>query len=318
VTVYVGGTLVAGTEPGGSSGGSTGGGGDTTAPSAPTGVKVTGTTSSSVALSWTAATDNVGVTGYRVYRGTTLAGSPTGTSFTDTGLSASTAYSYTVKAVDAAGNVSAASSAVSATTSAASDTTAPSAPTGLTVTGTTSSSVALSWSAATDNVGVTGYQVFRGSTLVGSPTTTSFTDTGLAASTAYTYTVKAVDAAGNVSAASAAVSATTASSGGGTGGTGCAATLHDDNDWGSGFNATITVTNTGTSSMSGWTVTWSWPGNQTITNYWNATVTGSGSSVTATNLDYNGAIAPGGNTTFGIQVSYAGSNAAPTLACTAS
>jgi chitinase len=98
------------------------------------------------------------------------------------------------------------------------DTTPPSAPTNLAASATTSSSVSLSWSASTDNVGVTGYQIFRGSTNVATSTGTSFTDTGLAASTTYTYTVKARDAAGNVSAASNQISATTQSSGGTGGG----------------------------------------------------------------------------------------------------
>ncbi|GIH41478.1 hypothetical protein Mco01_44780 [Microbispora corallina] len=96
--------------------GGTGGGGDTTAPSAPGNLRVTGTTSSSVALAWDASTDNVGVTGYNVYRGSTLVTTVTGTSYTDTGLAASTAYSYTVKAKDAAGNLSAASNGVTGTT----------------------------------------------------------------------------------------------------------------------------------------------------------------------------------------------------------
>src|SRR6266536_1647236 len=179
--------------------GGSGGGGDTTPPSAPTNLQSTGTTSSSVSLAWTASTDNVGVTGYDVYRGGTKVGSPTGTSFTDSGLSASTTYSYTVKAHDAAGNVSAASNQISVTTQSSGgggDTTPPSAPTNLHSTGTTSSSVSLAWTASTDNVGVTGYDVYRGGTKVGSPTGTSFTDSGLSASTTYSYTVKAHDAAG--------------------------------------------------------------------------------------------------------------------------
>ena len=528
----------------------TSGGSDTTAPSAPSGVTVSSTTSSSVALSWSASTDNVGVTGYRVYRDGTLVGSPSSTSFTDTGLAASTTYSYTVKAIDAAGNLSAASSAVTATTSGGGggtitdcttpdntwnttdlqggeyifqqnewnstaqqcatinpttgawslsanfdgstgntpatypssykgchwglcttgsnmpiqvsklssvtsswsttqpgtgaydvaydiwfnstpttdgqpdgtemmiwlnsngsvqpfgsqtgtstaagknwnvwtgnqaswkiityvlnpgatsvtdldikaliddavsrgslnsshylidsevgfevwsggnglasnsysftataggggDTTAPSAPSGVTVSSTTSSSVALSWSASTDNVGVTGYRVYRDGTLVGSPSSTSFTDTGLAASTTYSYTVKAIDAAGNLSAASSAVTATTGS-GGGSGG--CSATYDDSNDWGSGFTATVTVTNAGSAPISGWTVTWSFGGNQQITNYWSANLGQSGQSVSAANLGYNGALSPGGSTTFGFQAAYSGSNTAPTLTCTA-
>lgn len=98
------------------------------------------------------------------------------------------------------------------------DTTPPSSPTGLTASGTTSSSATLSWGASTDNVGVAGYDVYRNGTQVGSTTATSYTDTGLAPSTSYTYTVKAYDAAGNVSAASTAVTITTSTSGGGGGG----------------------------------------------------------------------------------------------------
>lgn len=94
--------------------------GDTTPPSAPTSLRSTGTTASSVSLAWNASTDNVGVTGYEVYRGGTRVGTPTGTTFTDSGLSASTSYSYTVKAKDAAGNLSAASNQISVTTQAAS------------------------------------------------------------------------------------------------------------------------------------------------------------------------------------------------------
>ncbi|SDK29945.1 discoidin domain-containing protein [Nonomuraea jiangxiensis] len=90
--------------------------GDTTAPSVPGSLRSTGTTSSSVSLAWNAATDNVGVTGYEVYRGSTLVATVTGTSHTDTGLSVSTSYTYTVRARDAAGNRSAASSAVTVQT----------------------------------------------------------------------------------------------------------------------------------------------------------------------------------------------------------
>ncbi|TFE19744.1 chitinase [Cohnella luojiensis] len=194
-----------------------GSGGDTQAPSAPTNLASPSKTDTSVSLSWTASTDNVGVTGYDIYKGTTLAGTSTTTSFTVTGLTASTAYSFTVKAKDAAGNVSAASNALSVTTNApSSDTTPPSAPTNLTSPSKTDTSVSLSWTASTDNVGVTGYDIFKGTTLAGTSTTTSFTVTGLTASTAYSFTVKAKDAAGNVSAASNAISVTTnaASSGG--------------------------------------------------------------------------------------------------------
>lgn len=90
---------------------------DTQAPSVPTNVSVNAVSSSQINLSWTAATDNVGVTGYKVYRNGALVGSLNGTSYSDTNLSAVTTYSYTVAATDAAGNLSAQSTAVSATTS---------------------------------------------------------------------------------------------------------------------------------------------------------------------------------------------------------
>ncbi|GAB2610162.1 hypothetical protein GCM10027168_48890 [Streptomyces capparidis] len=196
------------------------------------------------------------------------------------------------------------------------DTTAPSIPSSLRVSGTTASSVSLSWGAATDNVGVTGYVVYRNGTQVGTSTTTSFTDSGLTASTAYTYTVRARDAAGNTSAASAAVTGTTTAGNGG--GNGCTATYKVDNDWGSGFTATVTVSNTGTARTSGWTVTWTWAGNQQVSNSWNGTATQSGKVVTAKNAGHNGALNTGSSTSFGFQGTYSGSNAAPTPTCTTS
>jgi len=100
----------------GSGGG--GGGSDTTAPSTPGSLRSTGVTASSVSLAWNASTDNVGVTGYNVYRGGTLVTTVTGTTATVTGLAASTSYSFTVRAKDAAGNLSAASNTLTVSTSA--------------------------------------------------------------------------------------------------------------------------------------------------------------------------------------------------------
>ncbi|GAA2115218.1 glycoside hydrolase family 6 protein [Streptomyces synnematoformans] len=98
------------------------------------------------------------------------------------------------------------------------DTEAPTVPTGLTVTGTTGSSVSLSWTASTDDTAVTAYDVFRDGTRVGSTAGTTYTDTGLTAETSYAYSVRARDAAGNASARTAAVDATTdADDGGGNG-----------------------------------------------------------------------------------------------------
>jgi chitodextrinase len=184
---------------------------DTTAPSIPTGLSATAVSATQINLSWTAATDNVGVTGYNVRRnGVLVATLGAVTTFQNNSLAASTTYSYTVQAFDAAGNVSGQSTAASATTQTVPDTTAPSTPTGLSATAVSTSQINLSWTAATDNVGVTGYNVYRGGVLIATlGTVTTFQNTALAASTTFSYTVRALDAAGNLSAPSSPASATT-------------------------------------------------------------------------------------------------------------
>jgi chitodextrinase len=179
---------------------------DTTAPTAAT-LSASGTTTTSTNLSWTGATDNIGVTGYDVYQDGVFRASTASTSFVASGLTASTAYSFYVIAKDAAGNVSPASNTVNVTTLAP-DTTAPTAPT-LSASGTTSSSTNLSWTGATDNVGVTSYDVYRNGTFLASTAATTYAVTGLTASTAYTFYVIAKDGAGNASAASNTVNVTT-------------------------------------------------------------------------------------------------------------
>lgn len=333
---------------------------DTQAPTVPTNLASASVTSSSATLSWTASTDNVGVTGYKIYQNGTLLTSTTSTSYTVSGLSASTTYTFYVIAYDAAGNVSTASSTLSVTTSAASvtyctssgsnysyewiskvvigsmtnsssaagytdftsvtcslaagtgysitltpgfasttyseywkifvdlngdgdfadtgetvfdagatsktavtgtltipsgttaittrmrvsmkyngsqtsceafsygevedytvvisagtaDTQVPTAPTSLASASITSTSFTLSWTASTDNVGVTGYKIYQNGSLLTSTASTSYNVTGLTASTTYTYYVQAYDAAGNVSTASSTLSVTTSASGG--------------------------------------------------------------------------------------------------------
>jgi chitodextrinase len=186
---------------------------DTTAPSVPTGLSATAASCSQVNLSWSASTDTggSGLRGYKVFRGGVQVGTTTLTSFSNTGLGASTSYSFTVAAYDGAGNTSAQSTAASATTPACADFTAPSVPTGLTATAASCSQVNLSWSASTDTggSGLAGYKVFRGGVQVGTTTLTSFSNTGLGASTSYSFTVAAYDGAGNTSAQSTAASATT-------------------------------------------------------------------------------------------------------------
>jgi endonuclease I/chitodextrinase len=183
---------------------------DTQAPTAPASLVVTATTTSSVSLSWAASTDNIGVTGYNVYMNGALKTTVTGLTSTITGLTASTTYSFYVIAKDAAGNSSVASTTVNGTTATpTSDTQAPTAPSSLATTGITTSTISLNWLASTDNVGVTGYNVYMNSVLKTTVTSLNTTITGLTASTTYSFYVIAKDAAGNLSTASTTINATT-------------------------------------------------------------------------------------------------------------
>jgi len=187
---------------------------DTTPPSVPAGVTATATGSTTINVAWQASTDNVGVAGYTVYRnGSAIATlSAAYTSLTDSGLSPSTSYSYTVDAFDAAGNHSAQSSPPASATTLA-DTSPPTVPGNLTAAATGSSSISLGWTASTDNVGVAGYTIYRNGAIAGTvgTGTLSYLDTGLQPSTSYSYTVDAFDGAGNHSGLSNVASATTTS-----------------------------------------------------------------------------------------------------------
>jgi len=180
---------------------------DTTAPSVPTGLAAGTRTATSIPITWTASTDNVAVTTYKIYRNGTQVGTSSTPSYTDNGLTPATNYSYTVAAADAAGNTSAQSTALA--TSTTPDTTAPSVPAGLTVGTRNLTSIQFTWTASTDNVAVTVYNVYRGGTLIGTSTTPTYTDNALTPGTNYSYTVSAGDAAGNFSAQSTALATST-------------------------------------------------------------------------------------------------------------
>ena len=198
------------------------------------------------------------------------------------------------------------------------DKTAPSVPGQPAATNVTSTGATLSWAAATDNVGVTGYDVLRATgtgaaTVVATVSGTTYAATGLTASTAYTFSVRARDAAGNVSAASPGRAVTT-TTGGGTSDRGCSATYRTTGSWTGGFQAEVTVRNTGTTAGTGWTVQWTYPSGTTVGSLWNGVV--GTPAVTVRNVAHNGALAPAASTTFGLIG--AGPAATPTVSCTLS
>ncbi|GAA4891550.1 cellulase family glycosylhydrolase [Streptomyces coeruleoprunus] len=196
------------------------------------------------------------------------------------------------------------------------DTQAPTAPGTPTASAVTATSVTLTWTAATDNVGVTGYDVVRvGSggteTRVATSTTPTATVTGLAASTPYTFALYARDAAGNRSARSATVDVTTDQ--GGTPGASCSVAYRVVNEWPGGFQGEITLRNTGTTAISGWTLAFAFADGQKITSMWGGTATQSGGAVSVAPASYTSTIPAGGTgVTLGFLADRGATNTAPT------
>jgi chitodextrinase len=185
-------------------------GSDTQAPSTPTIQSATPLSATQIVLRWTASSDNKGVAGYYIYRDGTKVGAAAGTAWMNSALTPATTYSYTVVAVDAAGNTSAPSAPVSGTTMTPPDRTPPSVPSAVQATAIASNRVSVTWTESTDNVRVTGYKVFRNGTLIAIPASPPFVDGPLHTNTTYTYTVAAYDSGGNTSAQSAGSAAKTA------------------------------------------------------------------------------------------------------------
>jgi uncharacterized delta-60 repeat protein len=176
---------------------------DVTPPTAPGGLSATAASTTAIDLSWSGSADDVGVTGYSIFRdgSATAIGTTAGLTFTDNGLAPGSTHSYTVAAFDAAGNPSDFSNTASATTFAPPppDVTPPSVPQNLTAAATAAGAINLSWSAASDDVGVTGYLIFRdgSATPIRTVTGTTFSDAGQSGT--HSYNVAAIDAAGNQS-----------------------------------------------------------------------------------------------------------------------
>ena len=177
---------------------------DTQAPTLPTNLTASNITTNSFTVTWTASIDNVAVKSYDVYKDGVLAQNTIGTSFSFTGLNQNTTYNITVKARDAANNISTTSLPLSVKTLTAppADTQVPTLPTNLMASNITTNSFTVTWTASTDNVAVASYDVYRDGVLAQNTIGTSFSFTGLNQNTTYNITVKARDAANNISAAS--------------------------------------------------------------------------------------------------------------------
>ena len=181
---------------------------DSAAPTVPAGLVASAVSNTTATLSWTASTDNVGVTAYEVFRGTVSQGTTDATTMVVNGLTPATAYTLRVRARDAAGRWSAQSVALVVTTT--NDTTPPSIPDGLASTGLTLDALTVVWNASTDDLAVTAYEVYRDGVSVGTTAVPSFSFTGLVLNTSYAIRVRARDAAGNFSALSAPLTVTPA------------------------------------------------------------------------------------------------------------
>jgi mannan endo-1,4-beta-mannosidase len=277
-----------------------------------------GTTTAS--LTWAASTDTggSGLAGYNVYReqGATdpILASPTTNSANLTNLTPNTQYQVYIRARDGAGNLSNPSATTTFMTQQSVDPTPPTAPTNLAAGTPTSTSVNLTWTASTDNVGVTGYDILRapGATggtfaVVGTSTTTSFNAGSLTAATTYRFQVRARDAAGNLSPVSNTVQITTAP--GGTGG--CSVTPTLQTQWPTGYVfEPTTVRNTGSATITTWTVTFTLPAGHAITGSWNGVFTINGQTITVKPVGFNATLPPNGTGAFGFQVSRPNGNTA--------
>ncbi|HYN93905.1 MAG TPA: endo-1,4-beta-xylanase, partial [Pilimelia sp.] len=198
-------------------------------------------------------------------------------------------------------------------TTAAPDRQPPTAPGQPTASALTAGGVQLSWPAATDNVRVAGYTVFRengaSDVQVATATGTTAAVAGLSPQTRYQFYVRARDAAGNSSADSPLVTVTTPA---GAAAAACRVAYAVPSQWAGGFNGSVTISNPGATAIAGWTLRWAFTGGQTVQSAWGGTATQSGSQVSVTNADWTRVIAPGGAVTFGFSGTFAGSNPAPT------
>ncbi|MBX9395056.1 cellulase family glycosylhydrolase [Streptomyces sp. TRM72054] len=192
------------------------------------------------------------------------------------------------------------------------DTQPPTAPGTPSASAVTSTSVTLTWPAATDNVRVTAYDVVRvagaSEPTVASATTSTATVTGLTADTTYTFAVHARDAAGNRSPRSSTVTVTTDDAPA----VACSVGYRVVNEWPGGFQGEVVIRNTGTTPLDGWTLSFTFTDGQTITNMWGGAASQTGGTVTVTPASYTSTIPAAGSVTVGFVGARGATNTAPT------
>jgi hypothetical protein len=284
-------------------------------------VAVTGVTAGSVTLAWTASTPGCcAVSGYDIlyyqaYNDIVWVQSVDAvtTAVVTANIRPGQEYRFSVSAKDSLGHRSGSSNMVAVMTPVATsgDTTPPPAPSGLTVTGTTTSGVQLSWTAPADTSDVVGYNVYGfdglASNLLGTTTGTTFT-APVVTGPKPQYYVRARDAAGNLSFATVATGASPSPPPP----PNCRVTYVNNSAWPHGFVASLTIANLGTTAVKGWTLTFTFGGDQQVSQVWGATVTQVGQFVTLQSLDWDSVIQPGASLSFGLQGTWTTSNAPPT------
>ena len=176
---------------------------DNIQPNIPMALRALGITSNEISIAWNAASDNVGVVGYRIYKnGSSTHFASTATlSLVDSNLNAGQSYQYRVTAIDEQGNESGLSSNLIVNTLPEPDTSAPTIPSNIRSTDVTSTEISIAWNAASDNVGVVGYRIYKNGSLThfASTATLSLVDSNLNAGQSYQYRVTAIDEEANES-----------------------------------------------------------------------------------------------------------------------
>jgi hypothetical protein len=295
---------------------------DTTPPTVPGTPVVTDVTPTGFTLDWPMSTDNVGVDEYEVnlWNGKVEVGTFTTrtSAYRFTGLLPGEPYHFFIRARDPAGNWSEAVSG-GPVKLPFDDDEPPGEPGPLQISGLTPTGFTATWSPATDDVGVAGYELWLelpdgGVTRAGTTDgATTLAVTGLEPERRYGVKVRAVDTAGEPGPYTPVVAVTTPPRS-----TGCAAAYRVTAQWTGGFTAEVTVRNPGTATIDGWTVTWTFGAGQRIRHLWSGEWTPSGTdAVTVRNAAWNGRLPAGESRAFGFTGSWQGSNPPPTPACMA-